>query len=210
MENEIKKARDWYWWLWISPLLTIPTLVVAGLWDPVSGLLCSGPGRCDSSLEDQISLFIAVVISSLWHLLLLIPIGQKSRLFLNWHGFQCLSLAGMRTAVVLVFVVAFGFNWPTLLAIPIILWIYFLGTFVGYYQADRGKCSLAKWVGRGDELAGYATLKSKPTLKRKAGKVTTVKGDPIFWVNIIQFSKDPEKRNLALEALEVIDMVEEF
>jgi hypothetical protein len=31
LDPERRIARNWYWWLWLSPLLTMPTLLVGHL-----------------------------------------------------------------------------------------------------------------------------------------------------------------------------------
>jgi len=206
MEAEIKKARNWYWWLWLSPLLTIPTWVAVLIIQPDYDILCAGPGRCDYSLSEQVSLIVAVIISSLWHLILLKPISDKSKPFIRWHGQQALTLAGLRTSAALFFAAVFGFDWGFLLAFPTLIFIWFLGTIIGQYQASKGRCSLAGWLGRGDELAGYKGL--KPPQKSDGKRSTRMSADNC--VHIIRFSNNPEKRRQALADLEFWNVVEEF
>ena len=86
------------------------------------------------------------------------------------------------------------------------IWVWFLGTIIGHYQATKGKCSLASWLGHGDELAAYANF--APELKVKRKKVDQVQQS--HWLNIIRYSKQPEERRKALEILKERDMVEEF
>jgi len=201
-----KTARKWYRWLWLSPFLTIPTLILVSFMNFGYELLCRGPGPCDWYLAERMGLIIAILASSLWHLVILRPASQKERPFVRWHGLQALCLAGLRTAVPLAFVIVYGFDFTSLLAIPVLILIWFIGTFIGQHQASRGKCSLCQWAGREDELAGYQALKPKheSTQKRIAPD------DPEDWVSIIRFSDDPEERRRALAALKRRDMIEEF
>lgn len=141
---ERKQASMWYRWLWLSPLLTVPTLIAFVSNDIAYSL----PGT-----EPEV---FNVLRSALWHLLLLIPVRNKQSAFVRWHGRQALFLAGLRTIVPLYFVLKFGFWWDTLLLIPILIPIWFFGTLWGQNQAKRGDCSLARWFGRADELPGPA------------------------------------------------------
>jgi len=206
MEDEIRRARNWYWWLWLSPLLTIPTLVIVLIIQPGDDILCAGPGRCDYSLSEHVSLIVAVLISSLWHLILLKPISDKSKPFVRWHGRQALSLAGLRTSAALFFAVVFGFDLGFLLTFPTLIFIWFVGTFIGQYQATKGRCSLAGWLGGSNELASYPKAK----MKVEARKAKVVQSHQSHWVNVIRYSKDPEERHNALALLKQRNMVEEF
>ena len=104
--QEIRTAKNWYWWLWLSPLLTLPAAAVAALniYNGIGRELACGYGaystyfRCDYTLRHRVSLIPAFLISALWHLLLLIP-ARDGRVFVRWHGRQALALAGLRTAV---------------------------------------------------------------------------------------------------------------
>jgi hypothetical protein len=206
MEAEIKKARNLYWWLWLSPLLTIPTLVAVLIIQPGHDILCAAPGQCDYLLSEHVSLIAAVIISSLWHLILLKPISDKSKPFVRWHGQQALILAGLRASAALFFAVVFGFDLGFLLAFPTLIFIWFLGTIIGQYQATKGSCSLARWLGCGDELAGYANVRVKAKVRKKE----VVQSHQSHWVNVIRYSKDPEERRKALAVLKQRNVVEEF
>jgi len=149
-----RKAARWYFWLWFSPLLTIPTLFILSFltYNLILVLLCPGGYRnCDSTRLSKYALFVAILVSALWHLILLIPVLDKRNEFVRWHGRQALCLAGVRTAIPLIFVSLFG---EDMLA-PVILFMiafWLAGTLWGQFQARRGDCSLARWFGRTDLL----------------------------------------------------------
>ncbi len=136
------QASKWYRWLWLSPLLTVPTLIAFA----DSQIAYSLPG-----IEPEV---FAVLGSALWHLLLLIPARNKESAFVRWHGRQALILAGLRTIVPLYFVLKFGIDFETLLFIPVLIPIWLFGTLWGQNQAKRGDCSLARWFDRADEMPG--------------------------------------------------------
>ena len=94
---DAKAASNWYRWLWFSPLLTIPTLVLVYL----------------SSYEE----ILAVLVSAGWHLILLIPVTNKKDRFVSWHGRQAMMLAGLRTLIVLLF-------YEVLMDNPIVVIVY--------------------------------------------------------------------------------------
>ena len=131
MEKEI--ARNWYWWLWLSPLVTALTLA----W---FATLYQEPAVTP----------LSVLGSSLWHLILLFPTFNRKSEFVRWHGRQALLLAGVRTVVPLGFVFGFGTDDPALISIPVLIAVWFFGTLWGQRQAARGKCGLMRWFGRAD------------------------------------------------------------
>ena len=178
MERE--QASMWYRWLWLSPLLTVPTLIAFAS----SEIAYSLPG-----IEYEV---FAVLGSALWHLFLLIPARNKESAFVRWHGRQALTLAGLRTIVPLYFVLKFGIDFETLLFIPVLILIWLFGTLWGQNQAERGDCSLARWFGRADELL--------------PGSAPDVKS----MLNIIRYSRDPQERQKALFKLKELGMVEEL
>ncbi len=198
---ERKKARNWYWWLWLSPLLTIPTLAFFFFNDIGYALVCRGPQRCDWATAERVTIFIAVLGSALWHLVLLGPIRNKEHPFVRWHGRQALLLAGARTLVPLVFGLGFGIDFGALLFIPVQLVVWFAGTLWGQLQASRGECSLARWFGQEELLPvveeATVTVASQP----REQDVKTL-------VEIIRFSRDPAKRKWAVDELTKRGMVE--
>jgi uncharacterized membrane protein len=143
---ERRIARNWYWWLWLSPLLTMPTLLFLFLAFAYAG-------------QDHVGGSIAVLGSALWHLVLLIPALNKRSEFVRWHGRQALLLAGAMTVLLLVFAFDSG-------AIPLygtaddLLYfafaVWFFGTLVSQRQAARGDCSLMRCLGRAEALPGPA------------------------------------------------------
>jgi len=198
---EKRRARNWYWWLWLSPLLTVPSaLFLVGL-DPGRAWICGGNWRnCDYSLAGRVSGMVAVLGSALWHLVLLRPASNKDSQFVRWHGRQALLLAGVRTAVPLVFVLVFEYTNETLLFIPVLIAVWFFGTLWGQPQATRGDCSLMRWFGRA------AALPSPETTTEGTTPVEEL--DPEALVDIIRCSHDPEQRRRALLELENLGMVE--
>lgn len=181
MSNETRRARNWYWWLWISPLFTLPTYAIALILAYFSDLRT----------------VTALLLSALWHLVLLIPSLNKQSDFIRWHGRQALMLAGIRTAVPVVLALFLGGGRGTLWSILILLAVWLFGTRWGQKQAARGECSLADWLGREIFLAP-----PEPEAVMDGGK------DPEALVEIIRFSRDDQERKAALLELAKIGMVE--
>lgn len=201
-EMERQTASKWYRWLWFSPLLTIPTLLfLSSATDSlIYDLVCpQGWQNCsyDYFARFRFSALLSVLGSALWHLILLIPARNKESAFVRWHGRQAMILAGVRTAVPLTFIVIFGYEILTLLAILTLIPIWFFGTLWGQRQAARGDCSLMRWTGREESLPG------PPAEPEQVQDFS-----PETLVSIIRFSKDPERRQNALDQLEKHGMVE--
>ena len=192
MEAEIKRAKKWYWWLWLSPLLTIPTLLIIQGLAPVFYDFFVAPETLNRGLEDRVPVILAIIISSLWHLVLSAPIKEKRQPFVHWHGLQALALAGIRTAVPLAFAVGLGDE--PFRAMLILVFIWFVGTYIGQYQAKNGRCSLAQWAGKGSDIAGYDDPKSPKITK----EYKVQPHHPDYWVEIIRFSLKLEQRRKAL------------
>jgi tetratricopeptide (TPR) repeat protein len=188
-QTQRRRATNWYVWLWVSPIFTIPSLMF---------LLVSGVVP------------IAVLGSALWHLILLYPALKDESDFVRWHGRQALLLAGVRTAVPLYC----GLSWGTdgiWLAIFALVPIYFVGNIWSQRQATRGHCSLMRRFGLAQELldAPLAPAKAKPVAAQRAVESEEAKGvNPDALVDIIRFSRDPEERREALSQLEKLGMVE--
>jgi len=98
---------------------------------------------------------LAVLGSALPHLILLVPALNKKSAFVRWHGRQALLLAAVRTVVPLAFVAAFGSGGLALLAVPILIVVWAVGTLIGQRQAARGLCTLMRWFGRAEAQPGY-------------------------------------------------------
>lgn len=198
-KGERHRARDWYVWLWLSPFLTIPTLIF--LLNQFEDLLYGSifpNDYLDFSFElaFKLSALLAVLGSSLWHLILLIPSLDRQSEFVRWHGRQMFILAGIRTAVPILFVLAIGDGFRGLLISAVILIVIWLvGNIWGQQQAKRGDCSLMRWTGKQELLPG-------PELEDKKGIPDLMKA--------IRFSKDPRVRSRALAELQKLGMVEEL
>jgi tetratricopeptide (TPR) repeat protein len=144
-------------------------------------------------------LVILLLLSALWHLILLVPALNKTSDFIRWHGRQALMLAGIRTAVPVCMVLLTGDEYGALYAIPILLIVWLFGTLWGQLQAARGNCSLMRWFGRGEAL---------PHLASVSAPVRDFDKDPDALVDIIRFDSDPQLRRAALTELEKLGMVE--
>lgn len=189
--EERKIARNWYFWLWLSPLLTIPTLII------VFFISANWSYRFASEL---LCFLFAVLGSALWHLILLIPIYDDDR-FIRWHGFQALSLALIRTAIPLFAGLISDLDTGTLLAIPFLLVVWFFGTLWGQLEANRGKCTLMERFGS----------KEKQPLEPTRGDICSPEETNIqAWMETIRFSADPQDRAQALQALEQLGMTEQL
>lgn len=191
---EIKTARNWYWWLWLSPLVTIPTLLM--LYDQdIEYVIRHVVGWAGYTLP----IVVLLLLSALWHLILLVPALNKHSGFVRWHGRQALMLAGIRTAVPICMVLLTGDEYGVLFAIPILLIVWLFGTIWSQRQAARGDCSLMRWFGRAEAL---------PSPKPVPDPAQDVDRDPDALVDIIRFSHDPQQRRAALIGLEQLGMVE--
>lgn len=205
---EKRTARNWYWWLWLSPLVTVPTLILSLFSDPGYELVCGGNWRnCDRAMAERVSILIVVLSSALWHLVLLIPALNKESKFVCWHGRQALLLVGVRTAVPLVFGLVFGAGSEALWFIPVLIAVWFCGTLWGQLQAARGDCSLMRWLGRAEALPSREpAAEPAQIVERKPAQIT--EPDPEAMVDVIRHSRDPEQRRRALSELEKLGMVE--
>jgi len=213
VKTEIKTAKKIYRWLWLSPFLTIPTLIFIILIEPGAGLICGGNyNNCNHALSEKVSLISAFLISALWHLSLLIPASNKESEFVRWHGRQALLLAGIRTLIPLAFltyglVFDNGYYGDTLLwSIPTLILIWLVGTLWGQNQAAIGECSLMHWTGRGNGLP------VKPEKNSELEKIShgRVGEEPEELIEIFRYNRDPEQRKAALAELERLGLVEPF
>ena len=201
---ERKRARRWYLWLWLSPLLTVPTLLIlSGILDTLIWALAP-PTRAVSgsvnyhTIVERVAAVVAVLGSALWHLVLLIPARDKESAFVRWHGRQALLIAGVRTAIPMMLGLLIGGDGPWW-SIPILLIIWLAGTLWGQRQATRGECSLMRWFGQEEPwwTVGEADPKAWPR-----------EHDAQALVEIVRFSRDPEERRRAVEELSRRGMVE--
>jgi uncharacterized membrane protein len=199
---EIQTARKWYRWLWLSPSLTIPTLIILffAFESYTFQLVCpQGWNDCDYDTLNTLNGLIAVGFSSIWHLVLLVPSLNKESQFVRWHGRQAMILALVRTLVPLIFIIATGASDLIFAAIPILILIWLFGTLWGQRQAARGDCSLMRWTGRADSLPG-----PPPDAETdEFGELTTGTLE-----NTFRFSNEPQEQQAALEELKNRGMVE--
>jgi hypothetical protein len=199
---ERKKARNWYWWLWLSPLVTIPTLAFSLSQEIGYDLVCRGGWqRCNWAAAERVTILIAVLVSALWHLILLRPVRNKEYPFVQWHGRQALLLAAVRTVIPLVFGLGFGLDGGALLVIPVQIVVWFGGTLWGQLQAARGKCSLMRWLGQEELLLSLQQADTQAPAVEEDENVRTL-------IEIVRFSRDPAQRQKALEELAKRGMVE--
>lgn len=197
---ERSKARNWYWWLWLSPLLTLPTLVFLMAQYIGYDVVCPGVQRdCNWPAAERVTILVAVLGSALWHLVLLFAALNKEHPFVGWHGRQALLLAGVRTVVPLGFGLAFGADYGALVFIPVQIVIWFAGTLWGQRQAARGDCSLMRWFGQEELLS---------TLREADVEIQVREQEAQALVEIVRFSRDPAERDRAVEELSRRGMVE--
>ena len=145
MNPQILTSKKWYRWLWLSPLLTIPSVVFLVFNDLGHELICGGNRRdCDYGLAFMVTGLTAILGSALWHLVLLVPALNRQSEFVRWHGRQALLLAGIRTAVPVAFLiydfVEGGYGESVLWSIPALIAVWLFGTLWGQGQAARGDC----------------------------------------------------------------------
>jgi uncharacterized membrane protein len=178
--EELQRAANWYRWLWLSPFVTIPTLVYIYM--------------------DSWDLGLAILGSALWHLILLVPSFDKNSEFVRWHGRQALLLAGLRTIIPLSLALIYG-ETGAMISILILIAIWLGGTLWGQGQAKRGDCSLMRWFGREEALP-------RPEIKQESISASELAPDTL--VKIIRYSEDRKSRRMALAELKRRGMVEEF
>lgn len=198
--HEIKKAKNWYLWLWFSPVFTIPTLFfMFYTFHELSNILCPNYS-CHPFLEYIIAILIPVLISALWHLILLIPALNKECSFVRWHGRQALMLAGIRTIVPMVLAL-WDDDYYILSSIPVLFIIWLVGNIWGRRQASNGQCSLMRWFGH-----QIPPMEPEPAV----GPHPETSSDPDLLVEIFRFNPDSQKKKNALEELKRLGLVEHF
>ena len=199
---QIPEARMWYRWLWLSPVLTIPTLLWVYFSDPGYRLVCgSSYEGCTWWIVAQMTNVIAVAASAMWHLILLKPALDKERPFVRWHGRQALLLAGVRTAIPLLIAVIMTDEYALLNAIPFLIVVWLFGTIWGQRQAARGDCSTLRWFTRDQAKAILTAVEGEKEII-DIGKQTK---DLVY---AIRFGRSREQRKKALAELEALGMVE--
>jgi hypothetical protein len=202
-QMELQTARKWYRWLWLSPILTVPTLLILYLLvDPLAfDLIC--PQGYLSCIDDYHRKFlitapVAVMGSALWHLVLLTPTLNKQYLFVRWHGRQALLLAGLRTAIPLASIFILG-EGEAFFSLIIMIPVWLFGTLWGQRQAASGDCSLMRWTGKADSLPG-----SPEEIESYEHEEISV----VALENTFRFSDDPQERQATLEEMKKLGLVE--
>ena len=154
---EEQTARNWYGWLWLSPLITIPTFFVLARF-----VFWQGPQSLTMIVDYRLgrrAYILGSLGSSLWHLILLVPALNKKSEFVRWHGRQALLLAGVQSALSLGWGLISLFKWFTqtgfpgyldFCAGPTVIGIWFGSTLWSYLEAYRGECSLMRSFGRAE------------------------------------------------------------
>jgi hypothetical protein len=100
-QKEIQLAKAPYNWLKASPLITVGTLFFIVQLD-IGGALCGLPNLfCRDEQLIYINFGIGVLLSALWHLLLLQYVNNKESELVREHGRKALIQAGIRTGVAL-------------------------------------------------------------------------------------------------------------
>jgi len=192
MNVEVNTARSLYRWLWISPLLTLPTQWV------LNGQFATALSRNSYLTGPAIYVVagcLAVAAAGLWHLMLLMmALGSQSE-FVRWHRRQALLVGGIRTLVALAFA-ALSLGIVGYL-IQLVLW--FVSTFWGRGQAGEGDCALMRWTGHGAGLP-------LPVDRVPAAALN----DGSALLEIVRRSPDPERRRMALGLLEKLGWVDTF
>ncbi len=101
-EEHIKQARGAYEWLRLSPVATLTTLFFTYFVSiAVIDSICNDIPACRNINSGGIALIAAVILSALWHLTLLKYVNHPDSEFVQKHGKQALTYAGVRTGVAL-------------------------------------------------------------------------------------------------------------
>ncbi len=96
--KEKQLARGPYLWLRASPLLTVFTFYMVISFSPAE-FFCSNLFQCSYNTVTMINAVCGVLISALWHLILLQYISSDKSSIVHKHGRQALIYAGIRTAI---------------------------------------------------------------------------------------------------------------
>jgi hypothetical protein len=190
---EIESARSMYTWLKISPIFTVPTILFLFQRDLGYDLICGTDwitnfSNCNTDMADFVSIALAIMLPALWHVLLLIQVRNQKREFARWHGWQALMLAGIRTAISLVFVLVDGWtrmndamngtwrsgfgSYP--LAVILLMIAYFAGNSWGQKQAREGDCWLMRKAGHRRGLLLQTHIETKPIETKPTTEVDTI------------------------------------
>jgi hypothetical protein len=176
MKNpDIVTARNWYFWLWLSPIVTIPlfgVLVVLGILVVIVVRDVPGMGYISYTAPLLLIGTFAIVGSALSHLILLFPtLGGRNK-FVRWHGSQALLLAGIRTVIPLGILFYIGTGQgdeiAVIASISVLCAVWLFGTIWGQVEAAYGDCTLMRWAGQGAGLP-LPARKPKPAATPRDG-----------------------------------------
>lgn len=101
-QTEIRLAKAPYNWLGISPILTIGTLFFITSMGPGEAICSDGAIICDYDTGTYLSSAIGIIVSALWHLILLQYVSNKNSEFVRSHGQRALTQAGIRTGIAII------------------------------------------------------------------------------------------------------------
>jgi hypothetical protein len=141
VNKEKQLARGPYLWLRASPLLTVFTFYLVSNFGPAD-IFCTGNFKCDYNVSSMINALIGVLVSALWHLILLQYIRGDRGDLVRKHGMQALMYAGIRTAIPLGVVIldmilgAGGLLACWTIPILIILWVVNSNTGLKQVELD--------------------------------------------------------------------------
>jgi hypothetical protein len=190
---ELQTAGDWYLWLWLSPILTIPTLFLLGFF-------------AQQEYSNEIVPFFAILGSAVWHLILLYPAIKGRSAFIRWHGRQALLLAAIRTIVALGTAISlFAGGSSPVFGVLLLIGLWLAGNLWGQRQARRGDCALMRWTGHSASLPIPDEPKASPVHQDQSQPDSALVN---HLVNIIRFNPDPAVRRAALDELEQLGLVE--
>lgn len=99
--TEIRLAKAAYSWLNVSPILTVGTLFFIASMGIGDAICDNGTIICGYDARTYIGFAIGVIVSALWHLILLQYVNNKDSEFVRSHGQRALTQAGIRTGVAL-------------------------------------------------------------------------------------------------------------
>lgn len=221
-EEHIKLARSAYQWLRLSPVATLTTLFISySILSPLFNQICTSIPTCRNLNIDGFTLVAAVLISGLWHLTLLQYVNRPESEFVQKHGRQALTYAGIRTVValaasILSFIGEVGF---ALLCIAIfvifILWLT---------QTNSGLAQIKREIGDEEEIpaapqtASYTPDNSEVEMpgmdggENKVAPLETASDKPEEILNEILDalkSADPEKSISAMARLRTLNFSSE-
>ncbi|MBN8657832.1 MAG: hypothetical protein J0M11_19020, partial [Anaerolineae bacterium] len=108
LEKELSLAKAPYNWLRVSPIVTIATLFFVASFGIGSAVCYGDLFSCSSDDEMYINIGVGILVSAIWHLLLLQYANNKDSEFIRIHGRRALTFAGIRTAIAILIIV---FDW---------------------------------------------------------------------------------------------------